>query len=285
MKKIGLVLGIMFSFYSCEDVIEVDLPEDASRISIDALVRLDTSEAFTTVSLKASLTSGFFNEITPAEISNVAIINSTYVPTSALDLNTVPLNEVSPGVYEGSKQTAFFTEGELQLAFTHEDQRYIALTNFVPSAPITKLEQGTQTLFSGEEIEVIIAFDDDLERDNFYLVDLDFDEFLVTEDEFYQGQKFEFSYFYDEGVTAGQEVTISLLGVDEPFYNYMNQLIVQAGGDQGPFQTPAATVRGNIINVTNIDNINSFDNVEDSNNFALGYFAVVQEFKQTIIIE
>ncbi len=285
MKKIILLLGIIISFSSCEDVIEIDLPEDDARIAIDALIRLDTTEAFTTVSIKASLTSGFFNEVTPAEISNVAIINGTYVPTSALDFNVVPLNEVSPGVYEGSKQTNFFTEGEITLAFTHEDQSYIALTRFVPSAPITKLEQGTQTLFSGDETELIIAFDDAPNRDDFYLVDLDFDEFLVTEDEFYQGQKFEFSYFYDEGVDPGQEVNIGLLGVDESFFNYMNQLIVQAGGDQGPFQTPAATVRGNIINVTNIDNINTFDNVEDPNNFALGYFAVVQEFKQSIVIE
>ena len=65
----------------------------------------------------------------------------------------------------------------------------------------------------------------------------------------------------------------------------MDQLIVQAGGNQGPFQTPVATVRGNVINVTGIDNITVTDNVERTNNFALGYFAVVQEFKQTITIE
>jgi hypothetical protein len=53
----------------------------------------------------------------------------------------------------------------------------------------------------------------------------------------------------------------------------MNQLIVQSGGDQGPFQTPAATVRGNIINTNNLDN------------FALGYFAVCQEYVETIVLE
>ena len=53
----------------------------------------------------------------------------------------------------------------------------------------------------------------------------------------------------------------------------MNQLIVQSGGDQGPFQTPAATVKGNIINTTNADN------------FALGYFAIGQVFNDTLIIE
>ena len=183
------------------------------------------------------------------------------------------------------KEHNFFTEGALQLAVEHNGQRYLAQTQYVPSSPILSLEQGDGTLFAGNETEVEISFADNSERIDFYLVDLDFGDYLVTEDEFYNGQNFKFSYFYDEDVEVGKEISISLLGVDEPFYNYMNQLIVQSGGDQGPFQTPSATVRGNMINVTNIDNINSFDNVGDTDNFALGYFAVCQTFTETIIIE
>jgi len=285
MKKIfGLILMASL-FIGCEDVIEVDVPDTPPRLSIDGLVRLDASRALTTVTIRASLTSSFFGQITPAELTSISINNPDYVPTSALDSRVVTLFEVSPGIYEGTKNTDFFTEGELQLFISHEDQRYLALTRFVPSVPILGLEQGDQTLFSGNETEVRVAFADNGDRDDFYLVDLDFGEFLVTEDEFYNGQSFLFSYFYDDGIEAGQEINISLLGVDEPFFNYMNQLIVQAGGDQGPFQTPAATVRGNIINVTDIDNINSFDNVENSDNFALGYFAVCETFTQSIVIE
>ena len=81
------------------------------------------------------------------------------------------------------------------------------------------------------------------------------------------------------------EVEISIIGVDEGRYAYMDQLIQQAGDIQGPFQTPAATVRGTIINATDIDNIDSFDNVDSPNNFVLGYFGVVQEIKSTITIE
>jgi len=285
MKNIILFLGFIVLFSSCEDVIEVDLPETPPRLSIDGLTRLDTSEAITTVTIKASLTSAFFNDVTPADLTSISIVNSDYVPASALDSNYLELNEVGPGVYEGSKETDFFIEGQLQLSIEHEGQQYLALTRYVPSTPITKLEQGTGTLFTGNETEIKVAFNDVANRDDFYLVDLDFDEYLVTEDEFYQGQVFEFSYFYDEGVTEGRELSIGLLGVDESLFNYMNQLIVQSGADQGPFQTPAATVRGNIINVTNIDDINNFDNVEDPNNFALGYFAVVQEYKASLVIE
>ncbi|UWX53649.1 hypothetical protein NYZ99_10715 [Maribacter litopenaei] len=108
--------------------------------------------------------------------------------------------------------------------------------------------------------------------------------FTVTEDEFYQGQRFEFSYFYED-IEPGQELTISILGADESFFNYMNQIIVQAGGDQGPFQTPAATVRGNIFNVTGIPNPEDLESIEQTEDFPLGYFAVVQEYQSNITIE
>ncbi|MEP3209667.1 MAG: DUF4249 family protein [Maribacter sp.] len=285
MKKMFCTLFIALILSGCEDVIEVEVPQTPPRLSIDGLVRLDASQATTTVQIRASLTSSFFDDVTPAELSRISIINPDYVTTSPLDSQALGLVEVAPGVYQGTKTTIFFTEGELQLAIEHEGQRYLALTRFVPSSPIVSLEQGDGTLFSGDETEVEVTFTDDADREDFYLVDLDFGDYLVTEDEFYNGQTFKFSYFYDDGVTPGREINISLLGVDESFYNYMNQLIVQAGGDQGPFQTPSATVRGNIINITEIDNINSFDNVENADNFALGYFAVCQTFTETIVIE
>lgn len=285
MKKIFSILFVALLAMACEDVVDIETPVTPTRIFIDAVVRLDISAAITTIQVNAGTTSSFFDAVQPAKLTNISLLNVGYEPTSALDQNFIVFSEVSPGIYEGSKSTNFFTSGELQLFITHEGQRYLAITEFVASSPITNLEQGNGTLFSGNETEVKVAFTDNGERDNFYLVDLDFGDYLVTEDEFYQGRTFEFSYFYNDGVDAGTEVIISLLGVDEPFYNYMNQLIIQAGGDQGPFQTPSATVRGNIINITNIDNINSFDNVEDADNFALGYFAVCQTFTDTIVIK
>ena len=65
----------------------------------------------------------------------------------------------------------------------------------------------------------------------------------------------------------------------------MSQLIEQTEDSQGPFQTPIATVRGNIFDITGLDNIEIFDNVERPNDFPLGYFAIVQEYKQTLIID
>jgi hypothetical protein len=145
--------------------------------------------------------------------------------------------------------------------------------------------QGDGFLFDEEETEVIITFTDSDLRDDFYLFDFDFSNYLVTEDEFYQGQQFEFSYYYDNLLVPGDTVNISLMGVDQDFHNYMDQLITQSEGGFGPFDTPSLTVRGNIINVTDMDNGNNFDNPNNADNFALGYFAIVQEYKEMLVIE
>lgn len=279
MKRFIPFFAGFLLFAGCEDVIEVDTPSDTPRLSVDALIRIDESKPITNAVVKVSLTSSFFDDTEAADLDEVRILNSDYEPTGPLDENFIELNETSPGRYEASKNTSFFTDGLLELSISHGSKRYLASTIYVPVVPIDKLEQGEGELFTGDETEILVAFTDDPSRNDFYLFDFDFGEYLVTEDEFYQGQTFEFSYFYDEDVTPGMEIKVDILGLNESFYNYMNQLIVQSGGDQGPFQTPSATVRGNIVNVTNIDN------AENQNDFALGYFAVCQTFSKSIVVE
>ena len=284
MKRILLAILAVASLISCEDVIEVETPNEPPRLIVDGVIRIDTSQSQTTAIIKLYTSSSFFEGISPASADFIMIQNLEYESRGPLDQNFILLDDDQPGIYTGTKNTTFFTEGSLDLYVNFEGKNYYATTSFVPTSPIESLVQGEETLFTGDETEIIISFTDDGTRDDFYIFDFGFNEFLVTEDEFYQGQRFEFSYFYED-IQPGQEMTISILGADESFYNYMNQIIVQAGGDQGPFQTPAATVRGNVFNVTGIDNVEIFDNVERSNSFALGYFAVVQEFKRTIEIE
>ena len=285
MKQFIIAILAIWILASCEDVIEVETPSEPPRLIVDGIIKIDTTESFTTARIKITTSSSFFEDNTPVSVDLVRIQNFDYVPEFPLEANFITLGEVEPGVYEGGKNTRFFTEGRLDLYVNYNEERYYASATFVPTSPIDSLEQGTETLFSDEETEIIVSFTDNGERNDFYILDFDFNEYLVTEDEFYQGQRFEFSYFYDNKLEAGTELNISILGADEPFYNYMNQLIVQSGNNQGPFQTPVATVRGNVFNVTGIDNNEVFDNAERTNNFALGYFAVVEEYKARITIQ
>lgn len=283
LKKLALMLILTSLTQSCEDVVEIETPSTPPRLAIDALVRVDSSMPTTTVTIKAGVTSSFFEAIQAVTLEEIAIVSPDYVPSSPVDERSLTLTEVEPGVYQGTKDTSFFTSGELQLTLTYDGQNYLALTEYVPSAQIQSVTQGDASLFSEEDIEVKISFTDDGTIENFYLFDFGLGDYLVTEDEFYQGETFNFSYFIEDG--AGRNVNIALLGVTEPFYNYMNQIIVQGGGDQGPFQTPAATVRGNIINVTGIDDIDALNNIENTDDFALGYFAVCEVFEESILLE
>ncbi len=174
---------------------------------------------------------------------------------------------------------------EIFLQIDFEDEFFVAYAEFVPTSPIDQLQQGEGNLTGENETEVIVTFTDEGERDDWYLFDFDFANYVVSRDQFFQGQQFSFSYFYDEEFDPGTELAISILGADERFHDYMSKVIEQSSQDFGVFETPALTVRGNIINATEIDNIDNFDNVSTSENFALGYFAIVQEYKNTLTIE
>ncbi len=266
MKKYILLVLIVLS--SCEDVVEIDVPNDNTRLSIDAIIRLNTNLSTTRLIVKATETASFFEVIGPAKLDQIIITNE--LTNTVINLVEEPLNS---GTYVIDWSTDELMEGELLLALNYNNEQYEARTAYVPTVPFDALRQGEGTLFSGEETEIVVSYTDDPSRIDFYLFDFDFNEYLVSEDTFYQGQSFEFSYFYEDGLEPGRELDISILGVNEAFYNYMNQIIVQSGGDQGPFQTPTATVKGNIVNTTYPDN------------FALGYFAIGQTFSDTIIIE
>lgn len=273
-NKYILLLLITVLLFGCQDVIEVDLPKDKERLIIDALIRIDNAQLNTIVKIKANISSSFFDEIKPANLEKITISNET---------NTFnqELIEESPGVYTNQIATELLKDGEITLSILYNNETYIAKTYYTTSVPIDRLIQGQSTLFDPDETEIIITYTDESNTDNFYLFDFDRNEFLVSEDTFYEGQQFEFSYFYDNELKEGETLNISIIGVDESFYNYMNQIIIQSGGDQGPFSTPAGTVRGNIINST--ESSNTLENSRE--NYALGYFAICESFQKSIVIQ
>jgi len=296
MKKLLISILTFTAITSCEDVIDVNLPEVETRLVVDGLLRVDKSEEFVDVRITMRETSVFFDENQPTQVEN-AVINYGVLNDSGLfeSLSFSHLVEEAPGTGVYVPDPNFSSDQRIRTAsaepgvvfilqVTHNGKRYFAQTEYAPTVPIDNLEQGNDTFIDDEETEVIVTFTDDGDNDNFYVFDFMYGEFLTVEDEFFQGQQFEFSYFYDDKVMAGQDVTISILGADEDFYNYMDLVLEQTQNNGGVFQTPVATVRGNVFDVTGLDNITVLDNVERPNDYALGYFAVVQEFSRTLTI-
>ncbi|WP_349351407.1 MULTISPECIES: DUF4249 family protein [unclassified Flagellimonas] len=293
MKQAITILLCAILFFSCEDTIEVDLPEVETRLIVDGLVRVDKSQELVDVKIKLRESSNFFEENQPTQAESVLIYYGK--PTSGglfedISFSTLVEKDLGSGIYvpnleQDQIRTAFVEPGVVFiLQITHQGKRYYAQTEYAPTVPIDNLEQGTDTFLNEEETEIIVTFTDNGDEDNFYLFDFMNSEFLVVEDEFFQGQQFSFSYFYDDEITTGETVTVSILGATEEFYNYMDLVLEQTENNGGVFQTPVATVRGNVFDITGLDNINLFDNVERPNDYALGYFAMVQEYTATLTI-
>ncbi|MEN1783912.1 MAG: DUF4249 family protein [Bacteroidota bacterium] len=255
--KLVYISLVCTSLLSCEDVIEVDLPSPTPQLVIDALIGYNANDGnpITIGQVRLTMTTNFFEEnIPPARDATVTIIDET---TGVL----FPLTEGEPGVFrDGFPELQF--DRPYTLRVVYQGQVYESTERIQPTGEIENVEQGDGFLLDeDEETEVKVTFADIPNERNYYLFAFGFDNYLVTDDEFYQDKSLSFSYFY-ENVDPGDLLTITLIGVNREFANYVNQALVQSGDGGTGFGVPPATVRGNIINTT------------DSNNFPFGYFAI-----------
>ena len=296
MNKIVYIFILVCLCIGCEDVIEVELPATEPRLIVEALMRVDITEEFIPVEVKVTETDNFFGEVPVTSLERILIVitltDSLGIESSGI--SSLAESEPGTGVYipdpnfssdQRIPTSAVAFDLRYDLIIEHKGRKYIAQTKYVPSTPINNLSIGPGRSSNNDETELIIGFKDNAEEENFYVFDFDFGEYLVSDDEFYQGQQFEFSYFYDQIFEPGTTLSVSILGADKTFYNYMDQLIEQTDDSQGPFQTPKGTVRGNIFDITELDNRDVFDNTGQPNVFPLGYFAIVQEYKGQIVIQ
>ena len=259
MRKVLVFIAAIFLFFSCEEVIDVDLPTSEPRLVVDALIGFNTSngDPITVGEVRLTLTAPFFDEeVPPAEN---AIVTITDEQTGEI----FSLVETEPGVFStGFPELQF--DRDYTLTIQYDGQVFTAVERMNPSPVIDNAVQGDGFLFDEEEeTEVIITFTDIPGQRNNYLFSFGFDNFLVIDDEFFQDSEITFSYFYED-VEPGDLLPITLFGIDDEFATYTELVLTQSGedGGGGPFAVPPATIKGNIINTTNNDN------------FPFGYFAI-----------
>ena len=266
MKRFILYIILGCTFTACEDVIELDLDTAPARLAIDAQLKMNPNETSTQVII-LSLTTGFYTE-TPNMVTN-ALVNIIEVDNSTT--HTFVHDTNTPGHYTLAFAPNFNTNYKLQI--TYDNAVYeSSIEQLVPTVPIDNLTQGTETLFGGDEIEVLVTITDEDNRDDFYIFDFGYNNFLATKDEFYQGNAFTFSYFFDD-LDAGDTAEISVYGADERYFNFMTAVIEQTeeGGD--PFKTTPSTVRGNIYNTTN------------PSHYPMGYFSIGETYSASLLLE
>lgn len=268
MKKIVPYLTIFF-LIACEEVVDLELPSSESRLAVDALIGYNENDGdpVTVGQVTLTLTAPFLDAENPsAENASVSIINE-----STGEISNLIENE--PGVFrDGFPDLEFDIDYTLQV--NYEGEIYRATERLMPTGEIISVAQGDGFLFDEEnETEIIVSFDDIPNERNYYLFAFGFDNYLVTDDEFYENGGLTFSYFYED-IDEGDLLSISLLGINQRFASYVDQALVQSGEDGGgPFQVPVGTVRGNIVNTTNPDN------------FPFGYFSLSEFDVELITVE
>ena len=265
IKQLIIVIGLGILSTACEEVVQLDLPTESPRLAIDASFQMTPNETFTQ-EVKLRLSGGFYQEENPVvSEANVQLIDLTN-------------NQTLDFVYDASLESfkADFTpsfDTDYKLRIVYDNETYESTTEqLMHAAPIDNLEQGDNTLFDGDEKEVIISFTDSAERDDFYLFDFGYQLYLATKDEFYQGNLFTFSYFYDD-LQAGDVADIKIMGIDERHFNFMTILIEQTEDGGNPFSTTPSTVRGNLSNLTNPEH------------YPMGYFRLSETYSASLILE
>lgn len=125
--------------------------------------------------------------------------------------------------------------------------------------------------FLGENIEIKVFYTDIASQKDYYMFRTQLSSFQipsysVSRDEFYQGNQI-FGIYSNEDIKSGDTIDFTLYGISEGYFNYMQVLLSIAGSAGGsPFQSPPATVRGNIVNTQNKDNyVLGFFNLSEIN--------------------
>ncbi|CAM4293614.1 DUF4249 domain-containing protein [Flavobacterium terrigena] len=264
------ILVISFAFISCEEVVDVDLNKSEPKLVIDASIKWEKGTIGNEQTIRLTTTGDYFNNTVP--VANGAIVTIT-------DSSNTIFNFIEDGLTGYYKCTNFnpVLNEVYTLSVAYKGQTYTSTDKLYSVPTITTIEQDLNGI-TGNEIELKFNFQDNGTEENYYMEEYKvpfrpFPLLGVFNDEFTNGNEM-FSLIIDEDLEAGQNINFTLHGISKRYHNYMNILIGISGGlSNGPFSTPAATVKGNIINQTN------------RSNYPLGYFRLSEVDVRNYVIQ
>lgn len=271
LYKITLLFLFAILITSCEDVVQVDLDTAAPKLVVNGSIQWQKGTSGNDQIIKLSTTTGFYDTTIPTVSGAlVSVTNSDNVTFNFSE-------EVSnSGIYLCHNFVPEIDKTYV-LTIVLNGETYTATESLKSVSPITNITQNNEGGFNGSDIEIKTYYNDPAVVTNYYLFKYKasgniIPSYDVSDDEFYQGNEF-FGYYTDEDIKSGDNLEITIYGVSKRYFEYMSKLILISGGSNGPFSTPPATVRGNLINQTN------------PNNYALGYFNVSETDFRNYVVE
>ena len=274
MKKLFFILSLVsaLSITSCEEVINVDLDTAPPKLVIDASINWEKGTIGNQQTIKLTTTTSYYSNIIPS-VSGAIV----FITNSANTVFNFTEDVPNSGNYNCSNFVPVIGE-EYVLTVDYDGQTYVATEKMIAVPDITNVTQRDDAGFTADEIEVKFFFQDNGLENNSYLTRFvttvnAFPEYEVFDDRFEQGNQM-FGLYSNEDLKSGDTIDYTLYGISTQYYNYMNILLGIAGTNGGsPFQTPPATVRGNIVNQTN------------EPNYCLGYFRLCEVDKLQYVVQ
>jgi hypothetical protein len=265
------VLILSFLFISCEEVIDVNLNTNPPKLVIEASINWLKGTLGNVQKVKLTTTTGYFSTTIPA------VSGATIFITNSSNAQFTFIEIPNTGEYICNNFKPVINEIYV-LTVVYNGATYTATEKLKSVAPITEIVQNNQGGFTGNEIEIKTFYTDPADESNYYLYEYQYSNqkkknYYSDEDTFFQGNKF-FSSSQNDNLQIGDEITVSHYGISKAYYNYINVVVsIAGGGGGGPFQSPPATVRGNVINTT------------DTANYPLGYFSLSEKDARNYTIE
>lgn len=272
-KLVCLTIFFLTLFISsCEDVVDVNLKTDPPRLVVDASINWEKGTSGSTQKIVLTTTTDYYNTTIPkASGATIKVKNSE-------NTEFIFTEDGTSGVYFCTNFIPSIGE-TYTLSILYKGETYTASETMQPIPKIDKILQKSDGGILKDQYEVFFYFKDVANVANYAMARfitnyLKIPTFYVGDDRFIDGEEANWSYS-DEDLKPGNTLEFTNYGISKRYYNYMNILInvSGAGSGGGPFQTAPVSVRGNLVNETNIDN------------YALGYFSLSETEKILYTVE
>ncbi|MGB3592185.1 MAG: DUF4249 domain-containing protein [Nonlabens sp.] len=261
MKRL-YILMVALVFLGCEDVIELDLNEVAPRLVIDAAFERDGNTGESNILVVLTRSTGFYQETNPA------VVDAQVTVTDAMG-NVYDFTSNELGFYRSNLRFEIEDGMDYTLRIIDGIDEYVATERLVTTVPLFDVEQALIEGIDDDLIKITAYFNDPPGLGNAYLFsyiderNLQIDAF---DDEFSDGNRSS-TIFFLESEEIGTTARLRIQGIDQVALQFYEALIEQTGDSgTGPFATPPANARGNIINIASPDR------------FPFGYFRVSQTY-------
>ena len=273
MKNIKIIVAFigLILISGCEKVVDIDLNTMDPKLVIDAAIKWQKGTLGNSQTIKLSMTNSYYDPQIPT------VSGATIFITDASNnvFNFVESNVA--GSYICSNFTPVLNRN-YTLTVNVNGSTYTATETLKPVPQIDRIEQINNVGFTGESTEIKTYYTDNGTTQDYYLFKFKpsftaIPIYFAQEDISFQGNQI-FGLFRSDKLETGQNFEVTLSGISRQYYNYMRILVSIAGNNSGgsPFQSPSATVRGNIINTTN------------DANFPLGYFSLSEQDSRNYIV-